>query len=100
MKVIPSCPSVARLTSIGVDNPEQVHHRIKQGFEIGNGHISHSVADFLEEINSLSGHFGVESLYPERPEIWYLNAGDTYTTTLCYNHDSDRFFIACWGDLV
>lgn len=100
MRVIPTCPPASKLAEIGIENAVEVRTFIKKGFEIGSGHISHYVNDFLSGVNSLAGYFGVESLYPEKGNIWYLNAGDTYAVTLCYNDKSERFFIACWGDLV
>jgi hypothetical protein len=45
----------------------------------------------------MDGH-GVESLYPEYPLFFYVNKGDTYSATLCY--DGDKFFIGSWGDWV
>jgi hypothetical protein len=48
------------------------------------------------------GTFGVEYI-PEghnkrSPAIDYLNAGDTYETTLLYVRG--RFSVGCWGDIV
>ena len=41
---------------------------------------------------------GVESLYPDYPDFHYVNLGETYKTTLCY--DGKKFFIGSWGDWV
>lgn len=30
----------------------------------------------------------------------YLNTGDTYTPTLIYDHNSDRYFVSDWGSVV
>ena len=101
MTIIPKCPSIDRLRAIGVDYPEKFRARAKQGFEYDaryDGHISHVVADFLGELNALSGHAGVESLYHDgKPSIWYLNAGDTYAATVFYNSDTNNLFISDLG---
>lgn len=34
------------------------------------------------------------------PRYEFLNAGDTYATTLVYDRNSDRLFIGCWGDIA
>jgi hypothetical protein len=96
MQIIPRCPSVARLREIGVDYPEKFRARAKAGFEWTryDGHKSHAVASFLAELNALSGHYGVESLYPERPELWFLDAGDSYAATVFYNSATDNLFIS------
>lgn len=97
MQIIPRCPSAARLRAIGVDYPEKFRARAKQGFEWTryDGHKSHAVAAFLGELNALSGHAGVESLYHAgHPDLWYLNAGDVYTATVFYNSATDNLFIS------
>ena len=63
----------------------------------------------LAALNELLETFGVETIHPEGDEmftdVWceYLNAGDTYTTTLCYlrrgfGRDGGEFILSCWGD--
>lgn len=58
----------------------------------------------LHAMNETLGHFGVEPLgrisMHEGPPFQYLNAGDTYATTLIYRRDSDNLTIGSWGDLV
>ncbi len=64
-------------------------------------HPSHAVARWLEAIDALVyWSHGVESLHPDRPDIWYLNAGDTYDTTLIFDAGQDKAWAGCWGDLV
>lgn len=103
-KTVPSCPSVARLVSqlnLGEDQATALRARVREGFdEIPGHHWSHAVADFLEEINKLGEFMGVESLYPEKPHRYYLNAGDTYSPTLLYNAQTDSFRIGCLADLI
>lgn len=103
MTIIPTCPSVARLRSIGIENPEAFRKIAKAGFEYNrnyDGHISHAVVGFLELLNTAGGFSGVESLYPAAENRWYLNAGDTYTATVFYDHYQDRLFISSLGDLA
>jgi hypothetical protein len=102
MTITPTCPTTERLRLAGVENPEAFRKLAKEGFEYTryDGHISHAVAAFLEPLNSIGGFSGVESLYPNAENLWYLNAGDTYTSTVFYDHYQDRFFISSLGDLA
>lgn len=61
----------------------------------------------LHAIDVLLGTHGVEPIYsPEQepgcdtPAGEYLNAGDTYTTTLVFDRDADEIRIGCMGDFV
>ena len=29
----------------------------------------------------------------------YINLGDTYTTTICYDKEEGEYILSCWGDL-
>ena len=99
--------------------PEQakaVKKLLKRGPEhIPGHHPSHAIAAWLGAVNDAAGgvsngFFGVESCYPEKDWLWYLNTGDTYAPTLCYeegdgNADCDylyrekgRVIISCWGN--
>lgn len=52
-------------------------------------------------LNNLAGFFGVEYLGVHRRSgrsVRYLNAGDTYATTLIFT--GRRMTVGCWGDLV
>lgn len=100
-KIVPSCPPSAKIAealSVSLDSAKKIRAHLKAGFERTPGtHKSHDVAEFLEPLNALAETFGVESLYPERPAIWYLNTGDTYAMTLCYNSDTDTVSLRSWG---
>ena len=59
----------------------------------------------LEAINGvLEGH-GVEALdessdwFPQ-PHYSYVNMGDTYTTTVVYDHERGRWLITDWGTIA
>lgn len=95
MHIIPSCPSVARLRSVGCENPEAFRKRAKEGFHtIPGEHWSHAAAAFLDELNRIGNYHGVESFYPEKPHLFYLNAGDSYTPTVVFNWETDNLYIS------
>ncbi len=59
----------------------------------------------LHAVNAILGMHGVYGLgAPESirgaPPFEYLNAGDTYSTTLVYHRDPDALRIGCWGDIA
>lgn len=58
----------------------------------------------LHAIDAVLGTYGVEPLGPvdqrRGPPFEYLNAGDTYATTLVYCRDDDRLIISCMGGIV
>jgi hypothetical protein len=54
----------------------------------------------MEGLCRLGDFHGVESLYPDRPHLFYCNAGDTYATALIFNWRTEQVRIGCWGDLV
>ena len=99
-----TCPPAVKLSAqldLNLDTAKKLRAAIKEGYELERGHYSHSVVEFMERIGKIADfHYGVESLYPEKPHIFYLNAGDTYATTLIFNYEQDRFTLGCWGDLV
>lgn len=52
----------------------------------------------LKIADEVIGGFGVESLYPDSPHIWYVNMGDPYRTTIIWNEDTDVIYIGNWGN--
>ena len=61
----------------------------------------------MKYANKVMDGYGVEAVRDEN--IWvdrywqntgllYVNKGDTYITTLCYDTDKDIYFIGSWGD--
>ena len=78
---------------------------IIESFELGEynqlGHWSHAVSECMGDISRAGGFYGEESLYPDIPDIFYCNAGDTYTNTVVYdNRRKHPFFIATIGDVI
>jgi len=59
----------------------------------------------LEAINQVLEGYGTEALdentswFPQ-PHYSYVNMGDTYTPTVVYDHEKDRFLITDWGTLA
>lgn len=56
----------------------------------------------LNRANELLNGYGREYLTPtDRYEgVEFVNMGDTYATTLMFDHAKDGFTIGNWGDLV
>jgi hypothetical protein len=59
----------------------------------------------LHAMNEIMAMYGVEGLGPTSgpsyaPPYEYLNAGDTYNTTLIYRRSTDTLSIGTWGDIA
>jgi hypothetical protein len=59
----------------------------------------------LHAMDVVLGTFGVEGLGPTSgpsyaPPYEYLNAGDTYATTLIYRNKTDTLSVGNWGDIA
>jgi hypothetical protein len=60
----------------------------------------------LSKVNNFLGGCGKEYIQSKQDDfleskgITYVNMGDMYIPTLCYDHSSGRIFISCWGDIV
>jgi hypothetical protein len=62
----------------------------------------------LEACNEVLQGFGVEYIahcndgfdYDSMYGLSYVNLGDTYKTTVIYNHAKEKFTINCWGNIV
>lgn len=51
---------------------------------------------------ALDGH-GAEAIFGDcvyRPDLVYINLGDTYATTLLYDYTRTRWSIGSWGDWI
>lgn len=106
--IVPRCIGLKRLETFfareGRETAVAVRAAMRLGFERRRSyHVSHDVADYLESVLDVCGKadlYGVESLYPELPDIWYLNAGDPYTETLVYNSETHSWSLNCWDNIV
>lgn len=61
----------------------------------------------LDEINKILHGYGVEAVHDNQWGRYYLsigllyvNMGDTYNQTVCYDTRKDRWFVCSWGDIV
>ncbi len=54
--------------------------------------------DELERYNDKNDGCGIESIVVAGKTLHYVNTGDTYTTTLCYDESEDEIFEGAWGD--
>jgi hypothetical protein len=64
-------------------------------------HVPDRLSRILECLNEVLEMHGVECLGEVRtygPPAEYLNAGDTYTTTLLFDHIAQNFKLTCYGD--
>jgi hypothetical protein len=69
-----------------------------QDFHTSGHHESFAYRDYLEAISKVIGGFGAESLHPEHPDIWYVNMGDSYNTTVLLHQG--YLYISTWGDVM
>ena len=96
----PPAAKIARELNLHEDTAKAIRERIKKGYKnTPNQHPSHDAAEFMDDLNKLGEFMGVESCYPKRPELHYLNAGDTYNATLIFNYATGSVRIGCWGDI-
>ena len=99
----PSVASMQSTLALSTEQAKAVKRLLKRGPEATHGHPSHAIAAWLEQVNvaaggAANGFFGVESFYPEKPWLWYLNTGDTYSPTLCYiDKGQGHVALTCWG---
>lgn len=83
------------------------YNDLRTNTEFGRWHPSHAAARALEDTAKHypdlgAGTLGTEGWSDEcgRNGITYLNTGDTYDLTLCFDSRSERFLISSWGDLA
>jgi hypothetical protein len=84
------CPSVENLKTLKI--PGERAKAIRAACEKGNYMVALRLAN-----DAMDGH-GVENLYPEFPNFYYVNIGDTYDRTFYYNGNTMQ--IGSWGDFV
>jgi len=61
----------------------------------------------LKAISNIIGGYGVESIrgnyvsqYWHDTQLLYVNMGDTYTPTILYDTETERWLYLSWGDWV
>lgn len=74
-----------------------------------NARYAEDVDRVLGSANKILGGYGVESVQHEalwcgayygRIGLLYVNMGDTYNVTLCYDTDKETLFVGSWGGWV
>jgi len=63
-------------------------------------HESISSRDMVTEADGLLDGHGIEHIRSRngKAEAYYVNMGDTYTTTILLDTSKDRIWITSWGD--
>lgn len=91
------CPTAARLVAAlntSEETAKAIRAYVKEGYRATpHQHPSFDATEFMEGLNKVAEFHGVESLYPKRPGIEYLNAGDSYAATLAFNYYTGNVFI-------
>lgn len=54
----------------------------------------------LHAINLLTKCHGVEYIHEGKTHIAYVNTGYTYTSTIIYDYNKQKFLVSSWGDIV
>lgn len=76
---------------------------------IKNARSGRDVDQVMELANKMLGGYGVESIsheamwidhYYQNHGLLYVNKGDTYNVTICYDTDKGAMFVGSWGDWV
>jgi hypothetical protein len=97
----PPAAAIAEAAAIDINTAKAVRALIKKGYFKPSGeHWSHAATAWFEKVADLAEYCsGVESL-PGYPHLLYCNAGDTYTPTLVFNHETGAVRITSIGDIV
>ena len=72
------------------------------------GANTHSrIDEALDAINKTLGGYGVEAIvdngwdrYYQDLGVLYVNMGDTYCQTVCYDTRKEKWMVCSWGDIV
>lgn len=71
-----------------------------EAYFVPGEHPSFAAHRLMEDIDKVLKTFGVESLYPDLPNIYYCNNGDSYTDTILYCTEKKKTYIGSWGDVM
>lgn len=79
--------------------------QIRKAMEDANGHKGIDTA--LDTINGLLHGYGVEATrdnehdhYYQNIGLLYVNMGDTYAPTVCYDTRKNKWYVTAWGNIV
>lgn len=85
---------------------DRLHITAAQAKELRKLMADAKVSRVLDAADKMMNTHGVEYIassedtYRSRDGLEYVNTGDTYTTTLIYDHGSSRYKVMSWGDIV
>lgn len=109
MRFVPTCISEKRLSAtfnLDTDTAKALRAAMRAGYGLNLGHWSHAVGAYVDRVAMVLG-LDAQSLYGETlrnggsgDNVFYVNSGDPYVTTLIFDYGSDRWFLGCWGDLI
>lgn len=77
---------------------ERLHVSKKDAEKIKDSMQNKTVMQTLNLANAFMSGYGVESLYPEYVDFYYVNMGETYANTLCFT--GKNYIVSSWGDYV
>jgi hypothetical protein len=81
---------------------ERLNTRLSETRDGYDGHVSHLVAELLEETSREIGGFGEEGILDAEKgiDLQYINVGDAYNLTILYDGAKNRFSAETLGDVV
>jgi hypothetical protein len=98
---LPTVNTLIRIKGITADQARGVRNTL-EAFRIGAINLDKC----LTRADELIGGHGVEYIrhaedsMRECKGIEYVNLGDTYDCTLCFDHTKCRFYVCSWGGIV
>lgn len=104
----PSFKNISNGLKIHIEKAKELK-KLMKGTHFPKGHSPRDtqVEATMKYANKIMNGYGVEAVQDENMWIdhyWqstgllYVNKGDTYDTTLCYDTEKDEYFIGSWGD--
>lgn len=99
--------AVAKIRGLmeGTENPDD-YKSVKQWMQ-RCCYKPRKVERVMEAINEILGGYGVEQITDNQwSEYWrdggllYVNMGDAYSPTICYDTRKDKWIVCPWGDII
>ena len=107
---MPRAPSIKTLTAAVFNgrSKEPVRLTLEQARELralmkGAANTKDAIEPIMERARELIRGFDLQVLWGGRtywPRLEYVNMGETYAATICYDRAKDEFFVGSWGDEV
>lgn len=98
---LPSINTIKRLTA-----DEETARKIRRELEYYRDGLACNATAVMNAVNDLIGGHGVEYVRSKKDTpryaygFEYVNMGETYATTLLFDHDTGTFSICSWGGMV